>query len=54
MIGLTQQGTKQPYVGSGTIVGKGIGQIVYRAIKEALQKDIKKVQCKRVHRLLHS
>ena len=46
MIGLTQQGTKQNFVGSGTSVGKGIRQIVNRAIKEVLQKDRKTVQSK--------
>ena len=46
MIGLTQQGTKQNFVGSGTSVGKGIRNIVYRAIKEVLQKDRQKVQSK--------
>ena len=37
LIGLTQQGRKNIFAGSGTDVGKGIRQIVYRAIKEALQ-----------------
>ena len=46
MIGLTQQGTKQDFVGSGTSVEKGIRKIMYRAIKEALQKDRMKVQSK--------
>ena len=46
MIGLTQQGTKQAFIGSGTSVEKGIRKIVYRAIKEVLQKDREKVQSK--------
>lgn len=46
MIGLTQQGTKQNFVNSGTSVGKAIRNIMYRAIKEVLQKDSKKVQLK--------
>ena len=40
LIGLTQQGTKISCAGSGTVVGKGIGQMVYRAIKEALGKSL--------------
>jgi iron complex transport system ATP-binding protein len=43
LLGLTQQGGGIPYAGSGTIVGKGIGQMVYCAIKEALKKDLQKV-----------
>jgi iron complex transport system ATP-binding protein len=46
MIGLTQQGTKQAFIGSGNSVEKGIRKIVYRAIKEVLQKDRMKVQSK--------
>ena len=46
MIGLTQQGTKQNFIGSGNSVEKGIRKIVYRAVKEVLQKDRKKVQSK--------
>ena len=40
LIGLTQQGTKISCSGSGTVVGKGISQIVYRAIKDALGKTL--------------
>ena len=43
VIGLTQQGRKTPYAGSGTAVGKGIGQIVYRATQEALTKYLMRV-----------
>ena len=44
LIGLTQQGKKISSAGSRTGVGKGIGQMVYRAIKEALSKQLLKVQ----------
>jgi iron complex transport system ATP-binding protein len=40
LIGLTQQGTNISCAGSGTVVGKRIGQIVYRAIKDALGKSL--------------
>jgi iron complex transport system ATP-binding protein len=46
LLGLTQQGEKTPYAGSGTIVGKGIGQIVYEATKEAIKKYLQKVSTK--------
>ena len=46
MIGLTQQGLQQDFVGSGNRVQKGIRNIVYRALKEALQKDQVMVQSK--------
>jgi iron complex transport system ATP-binding protein len=46
MIGLTQQGTKQNFVDSGTSVGKGIRNIMNRAINEVLQKNRKTVQAK--------
>lgn len=42
LLGLTQQGERTPYAGSGTIVGKGIGRIVYEATKEAIQKYLQK------------
>lgn len=44
LLGLTQQGKKTPYAGSGTTVGKGIGQIVYRATKEAVKKYLQRIQ----------
>ncbi|HWO95844.1 MAG TPA: adenosylcobinamide amidohydrolase [Bacillus sp. (in: firmicutes)] len=47
LLGLTQQGEITPYAGSGTIVGKGIGQIVYRATKEAIKKYLKRIQAER-------
>lgn len=40
LLGLTQRGEKAPYAGSGTVVGKRIGQIVYNATKEAIEKYI--------------
>jgi iron complex transport system ATP-binding protein len=39
VIGVTQEGERTPYAGSGTTVGSGIGQLVYEATKEALQMD---------------
>lgn len=42
LLGLTQQGTKLACAGSGTEVGKGMGQIVYRAIKDALGKSLQR------------
>ncbi len=42
LIGLTQQGTNISCAGSGTDVGKGMGQIVYRAIKDALGKTLQR------------
>ncbi|MDR7075670.1 iron complex transport system ATP-binding protein [Neobacillus niacini] len=43
VLALTQQGTKISCAGSATVVGKGIGQIVYGAIKESFSKYIEKV-----------
>ncbi|KAA9027763.1 adenosylcobinamide amidohydrolase [Niallia endozanthoxylica] len=43
LIGLTQQGTKISSAGSGTVVGKRIGEMVYRAIKDALGENLHKV-----------
>lgn len=43
LLGLTQQGEKTPYAGSGTNVGKGIGQIVYRATQEAIKKYLQRI-----------
>jgi iron complex transport system ATP-binding protein len=44
LLSLTQQGEKTPYAGSGTVVGKGIGQIVYQATQEAVKKYVNRVQ----------
>jgi len=46
VLGLTQQGEKTPYAGSGTVVGKGIGQIVYKATKEAIIKNLQRASRK--------
>jgi iron complex transport system ATP-binding protein len=36
LIAATQEGEATPYAGSGTIIGKGIGQIVYEATQQAI------------------
>lgn len=41
LIGATQQGEATPYAGSGTLIGKGIGHIVYEATQAALSKYLK-------------
>lgn len=43
LLGLTQQGAKIACAGSGTVVGRAIGQMVYGAIKESFSKNIEKV-----------
>ncbi len=43
LLALTQHGEKTPYAGSGTMVGKAIGRIVYRATMEAIQKYLQRV-----------
>jgi iron complex transport system ATP-binding protein len=43
LLGLTQQGAKIAGAGSGTVVGKAIGQMVHGAIKECFSKYIEKV-----------
>lgn len=43
LLALTQHGEKLSHAGLGTTVGKGIGQIVVRAIKEALRKHVEMV-----------
>jgi iron complex transport system ATP-binding protein len=43
VLGLTQQGEQTPYAGSGTIVGRGIGQMVYQATQEAIKKYLNRV-----------
>lgn len=40
LLALTQQGEKLPHGSSGTMVEEGIRQIVYRAIKEAIGKNV--------------
>lgn len=44
VIGLTQQGEQTPYAGSGTSIGKGIGQLVYRSTKKAVNKYLKRIR----------
>jgi iron complex transport system ATP-binding protein len=43
VLGLTQQGEQTPYAGSGTIVGRGIGQMVYQATQAAIKKYLNRV-----------
>ncbi len=43
LLAVTQQGEKLSSAGSGTVVGIGIGQIVYGAIKEMFSKDLEKI-----------
>lgn len=43
VLGVTQKGEKTPYAGSGTAVGRVIGQIVYRATQEAIKKYLHRV-----------
>jgi iron complex transport system ATP-binding protein len=38
LIAATQRGEATPYAGSGTVLGKKIGHMVYRATKEAVEK----------------
>jgi iron complex transport system ATP-binding protein len=44
VLAVTQQGIQTPYAGSGTIVGKGIGHVVYQAVTQAILKYLKRVQ----------
>lgn len=39
LLALTQKGERTPYAGSGTKVGKAIGQLVYKATFEAIEKN---------------
>jgi iron complex transport system ATP-binding protein len=43
LLGITQQGAKISCAGSGTVVGKGIHQMVNCAIREALSQNLEKV-----------
>jgi iron complex transport system ATP-binding protein len=40
LLALTQQGEKISNASTGTVIGKGIGHMVYKAIKEALSKFV--------------
>ncbi|WP_085992667.1 adenosylcobinamide amidohydrolase [Oceanobacillus senegalensis] len=46
LLALTQQGDITLYAGSGTTVGKAIGQLVYDATKKAVKKYLKRNQYK--------
>lgn len=42
-IAVTQNGDPTPYAGSGTVVGRGIGSVVYKAVIDAIKKyDVRK------------
>ncbi|WP_147535727.1 ATP-binding cassette domain-containing protein [Bacillus marasmi] len=43
LIGLTQQGEKSKKAGKGTIIGKGISQIIHFAVQEAMKKSSRMV-----------
>lgn len=38
LIACTQRGSSTPYAGSGTVVGKRLGQLIYQATKQAIGK----------------
>lgn len=44
VLAVTQQGVQTPYAGSGTVVGKGIGHVVYQATAQAIRKYLERVQ----------
>ncbi|WP_332630527.1 adenosylcobinamide amidohydrolase [Halalkalibacter flavus] len=44
LLALTQNGKQTPYAGSGTDVGKGIGQMVYDATLKAIRKYLERVK----------
>ncbi|MGM0836399.1 MAG: adenosylcobinamide amidohydrolase [Bacillota bacterium] len=44
VLAVTQQGVQTPYAGSGTVVGRGIGHVVYQATTQAIRKYLKRVQ----------
>ncbi|WP_404441910.1 adenosylcobinamide amidohydrolase [Sutcliffiella horikoshii] len=43
VLAVTQQGEKTPYAGSGTLIGKGIGHLVYEGVTKAIQKYQKRI-----------
>ncbi|WP_404467962.1 adenosylcobinamide amidohydrolase [Sutcliffiella horikoshii] len=43
VLAVTQQGEKTPYAGSGTIIGKGIGHLVYEGVTKAIHKYQKRI-----------
>lgn len=44
LLAVTQYGERTPYAGSGTPVGKGIGEVVYEATVKAVKKYVKRVK----------
>ncbi|MFA9558475.1 adenosylcobinamide amidohydrolase [Evansella sp. AB-rgal1] len=44
VLAVTQQGEKTPYAGSGTLIGKAIGEVVYEATTNAVKKYLKRVK----------
>ncbi|PAV27993.1 hypothetical protein CIL05_19205 [Virgibacillus profundi] len=44
LLALTQRGSVTQYAGSGTVAGKGIGQLVYQTTHKAVKKYLKRVQ----------
>ncbi|MEX2416734.1 MAG: adenosylcobinamide amidohydrolase [Paenibacillaceae bacterium] len=43
LIACTQRGTATPYAGSGTVIGKRLGQLIYQALKQAIGKYQKRM-----------
>lgn len=43
VLAVTQQGEKTPYAGSGTLIGKGIGHLVYEGVIRAIHKYHKRI-----------
>jgi iron complex transport system ATP-binding protein len=43
VLAVTQQGERSPYAGSGTLIGKGIGHLVYEVVTKAIQKYRKRM-----------
>ncbi|WP_404428169.1 adenosylcobinamide amidohydrolase [Sutcliffiella horikoshii] len=43
VLAVTQQGEKTPFAGSGTLIGKGIGHLVYEGVTNAIQKYRKRM-----------
>lgn len=44
LIAATQRGEATPYAGSGTVIGKAIGHIIYHATQEALRHSMKRMK----------
>lgn len=47
LIAATQHGEPTPYAGSGTVLGKGIGKLVYKGVTQAIEKYHKRVEKKK-------